>query len=216
LGQVNAEEFHRAIDLPSVKGSPLPRGRALGAGELRALFSACADDPTPSGRRDAALLAVLYGAGIRRAEAVALDLADYDKETGALTVRSGKGNKDRIGYASNGSKLALDAWLKFRGNESGPLFLPINKGGHMSLRRMNDQAIWIMVQKRAEQGGVQKFSPHDLRRSFCSDLLDLGADIATVQQLAGHSNIATTARYDRRGEKAKQRASELLLVPYVG
>jgi integrase/recombinase XerD len=215
LQQMNAEDFHRAIDLPSVKGSPLPRGRALSAGEIRALFEACAEDPTPAGRRDAALLAVLYGAGIRRAEVVALDMADYDIETGALTIRRGKGNKDRVGYASNGSKEALDAWLVARGNESGPLFVPINKGGNMTLRQMTDHAVWKMVQKRAVEAGVKKFSPHDLRRSFCSDLLDLGADIAVVQQLAGHSSISTTVRYDRRGEAAKKKASELLLVPYV-
>jgi integrase/recombinase XerD len=215
LQQMNAEDFHRAIDLPSVKGSPLPRGRALSAGELRALFAACAEDTTPAGRRDAALLAVLYGAGIRRAEAVGLDLMDYDVESGALTIRGGKGNKDRVGYASNGSKEALDAWLLVRGTDPGSLFIPVNKGGNMSLRRMTDHAVWKMVQKRAAQAGVKKFSPHDLRRSFCSDLLDHGADIAVVQQLAGHSNIATTARYGRRGEKAKQKASELLLVPYV-
>lgn len=215
LQEMNAEDFHRAIDLPGVKGSPLPKGRALGAGELRALFEACAQDASPAGRRDAALLAVLYGAGVRRAESVKFDLDDYNVETGALTVRGGKGNKDRVGYASNGSKDALDAWLLVRGSEPGPLFVPINKGGNMSLRRMSDQAIWKMIQKRAKEAGVKKFSPHDLRRSFCSDLLDNGADIAVVQQLAGHSNIATTARYDRRGEKAKQKASELLLVPYV-
>ena len=102
-----------------------------------------------------------------------------------------------------------------RATEPGPLFIPINKGGHASVRRMTDHAIWKMVQKRGAEAGVKKFSPHDLRRSFCSDLLDLGADIAVVQQLAGHANIATTARYDRRGEKPKQKASEMLVVPYV-
>lgn len=86
---------------------------------MRALFAACAEDATSAGRRDAALLAVLYGAGIRRAEAVAPDLADYDIATGAVTIRRGKGNKDRVGYASNGSKEALDAWLEVRGGESG-------------------------------------------------------------------------------------------------
>ncbi|MFI5398375.1 MAG: tyrosine-type recombinase/integrase [Candidatus Binatia bacterium] len=118
-------------------------------------------------------------------------------------------------YASNGSKEALDAWVMARGGEPGPLFVPINKGGNMSLRGMTDHAVWKMVQKRAAEAGVKKFSPHDLRRSFCSDLLDMGADIAVGQQLAGHSNIATTARYDRRGEKAKQKAAEMLLVPFV-
>jgi integrase len=118
-----------------------------------------------------------------------------------------------VGYASNGSKEALDAWLVARGNEPGPLFVPINKGGNMTVRQMTDHSVWNMVQKRAVEAGVKKFSPHDLRRTFCSDSLNLGADIAVVQQLAGHSNIGTTARYDRRGEAAKKKAAEMLLVP---
>ncbi len=83
------------------------------------------------------------------------------------------------------------------------------------MRRMTDQAVLYTLRRRAVQAGIASFSPHDLRRSFVSDLLDVGADISTVQRLAGHANVATTARYDRRGEATKQKAAELLHVPYV-
>lgn len=154
--------------------------------------------------------------GLWRAEAVALDLADYNAENGQLTIRAGKGHKDRTAFATNGTADALAVWLRVRGTEAGPLFLPINKGGKMTMRRMTDQAVLYLLRRRATEAKVAVFSPHDLRRAFISDLLDAGADIATVQYLAGHANVQTTARYDRRGEAAKRRAVELLHVPYFG
>ena len=214
LGQMNGEDYQRAADIQTVKGSRLPRGRSLPAGELRALFEACGQDRSPAGRRDAALLAVLYGAGVRRSEAVALDLGDYNPETGELKIRAAKGNKDRTGYASNGSRDAILEWLAIRGNEPGPLFLPIDKGGRIQIRRMTDQAVLNMCEKRAHKAGIKHFSPHDLRRSFVGDMLDAGADVSLVQQLAGHANVQTTMRYDRRPEAAKRKAAELLLVPF--
>jgi site-specific recombinase XerD len=214
LGQIPTEEYHRAINLPPVRGETLPRGRALSPGELRMLFHVCEQDHTPAGGRDAALLAVLYGVGLRRSEAVALDVKDYDGETGALTVRSGKGNKARVGYASRGARQALGKWLLTRGDVEGPLLLPVLKSGKVMRRRLTDQAVLVVLMKRAKQAGVKRLSPHDLRRTFISDLLDAGADISTVQKMAGHANVTTTTRYDRRGEVAKQKASELLHVPF--
>lgn len=214
LGMMTAEDYHRATDLPAVRGETLPRGRALSPGELSALMRACESDPSRAGVRDAAMLALLYGGGLRRAELVGLTRADYDPETGSLKV-SGKGRKERLVYATNGAAEALADWLAVRGDAEGPLFAPVNRGGRVLAGGLTGQAVMNMVSKRAAQAGVQSLSPHDLRRSFVSHLLDAGADIATVQRLAGHANVQTTARYDRRGEIEKRRAAELLHVPYL-
>ncbi len=214
LGLLDGESYQRAVDVSAVKGSMLPKGRALGAGELRGLFDVCTDDPTASGRRDAALLAVLYGAGLRRSEAVGLDLADYDSETDALTIR-GKGNQERIAYVTGGAQQAIDDWIAARGDDDGPLFVPIRKGGKVQVgRRLSAQAVYGILKKRAKQAGLEHFSPHDLRRSFVGDLLDAGADVSLVQKLAGHSQVTTTQRYDRRPEQAKRKAAGLLHVPF--
>jgi site-specific recombinase XerD len=209
-----ADHYTRAADIDPVTGSTLPAGRALTSGEIAALMEACASDSTPAGARDAAMLALLRVGGLRRAEVCALDLADYNPADGMLVIR-GKRNKERTAYVANGAALALTDWLAVRGDDPGPLFCPVNKGGKMIARRMFPEAVFNMLKKRGEQAGVKYFSPHDLRRTFAGDLLDAGADISTVQKLMGHASVTTTQRYDRRGEEAKRKAVELLHVPYV-
>ena len=215
LGQIDAETYHRAIDLPPVRGVRLPPGRALNKREFQKLFRACAKDLTPLGRRDAALIAVAYSAGLRRSEVVGLDLADFAAETAELRVRRGKGQKDRVAYLTKGAVAALHEWLAVRSTDPGPLFWPADGRGRAPVnRRMADQSVFVILRKRGQQARLKPFTPHDLRRSFVGDLLDAGADMSVVQQLAGHADIRTTASYDRRGEEAKQRAAELLHVPF--
>lgn len=216
LGQMSADEYQKAADLDGIDGETLPAGRAGSAGEIAALFAACERDPSPSGARDAAMLCCMYPGGLRRSEVVGLDLSDYNPEGGALTVRHGKGNKARIVYLTNGARRAMADWIAIRGSEPGALFYAINKGGRMIPGRINNQAIYTMLQKRSALAGVAEFSPHDLRRTFVSDLLEAGADISTVAKLAGHASIQTTSRYDKRPEAAKAKAAGLLHVPYKG
>lgn len=214
LGQMSAEDYSRAATIKAIKGETLPRGRALSRGEIGALLTSCTNDPTPAGARDAAIIALLYGCGLRRAEAAALELDAYDASAAQLRVM-GKRNKERSTPITQGAAAAVEDWLTIRGTATGALFHPITKGGSIEPRHMHAQAIYDMLTKRAQAAGIKNLSPHDFRRTFVSDLLDAGADIGTVQHLAGHASVQTTIRYDRRGEAAKRKAVDLLHVPYT-
>jgi site-specific recombinase XerD len=177
------------------------------------MMSAC--DNTPIGTRDAAILGLLYMCGLRRAELVALDLADYDPETHSLKVLHAKGNKQRWVPVGNGARAALADWLVLRGEQPGPLFTQVLRGGHIKARCLTTQAVWHIVQRRADEAGIKSLTPHDFRRTLASDLLDAGVDISIVAKILGHSDISTTARYDHRDEPEMRQATDRLHLPYV-
>ena len=212
LGYMTADEYAQAVDLESIKAEKpdAAAGRALTMGEIMALVASCADG-TRRGARDAAILAVAYSCGLRRAEIVNLDAAHY--ADGVLTVK-GKRNKTRTIPIQNGAAAALGDWLRIRGDDAGPLFWHVKKGDVPVNRRLTAQAVYIIMAQHADAAGVKAFSPHDMRRTFAGDLLDAGADIVTVQKLMGHASVATTGGYDRRGERAKQDAAKRLHFPY--
>lgn len=216
LGYMSAEEYQRAIDLKAIKGSKVSQaeaGRHLTPGEIKGLMDAC-QDRTKAGARDAAIIAVGYGCGLRRSEIAKLDLASYSQDEGSLLVVGGKGNKDRLVFLPTGTADAIGAWLEIRGNAAGRLFLSIRKGDHLETKGLTDQAIYNILEHRAKVGGIKSFTPHDLRRTFAGDLLDTGEDISTVQKMMGHANANTTAGYDRRDSRTKKRAASKLNVPF--
>ncbi len=230
LGLMSADERDRASDVEPVRGTRLPPGRSIPRGELRSLFEACAqeaNDPRMRARgvRDAAMLALLYVGGLRRTELASLRLSDYDPETRTVRIR-GKGNKERQVYAEGGADLLLSAWLEMRGEGDplDPLFLPVRKDGLMQhldphgekKSSLSDQAVYKMVKRRHREANIKEVSPHDFRKTFVGDLLDAIGDLSTVQKLAGHSDPVTTARYDRRGERAMREAASHLHVPHFG
>ena len=214
-GMMNAASYHAARDVRGARGSRLPRGRAIGPEEWRRLFREIGHARSPMRERDAALVALAYAGGFRRAELVALDVTDYHRDSGRLRV-VGKGNKERAVFLANGARDALHAWLRVRGREPGPLLLPVDRHGRVRPRRLTEQTVYDRLHYLAERAGVAAFSPHDCRRSLAGDLLDAGVDLATVQAVLGHASPATTARYDRRGERAVRQAAERVQVPYTG
>lgn len=221
MGLMDDATYRRAIDWGSVKGSGLTganAGRHVTEGEVRAMFLACADAPhVATSARNATILAVLFGCGLRRAEVVGLDVADFDPENGQLTIK-GKGNKMRLGYCRGGAKVAVTDWLRIRGDEPGPLFVAVNKAGKIdpTMRRLTTQAVYAMLGRLARQAKVKHFSPHDCRRTFGGNLFDAGVDAPTVQRMFGHASLATTGPYDKRGEGTKMTAAGKLHIPYVG
>lgn len=190
----------------------LPAGRRLTDGELRGLFGVC-DGQIAIGARDAAMLALGYGCGCRRAELVKLELSDLDLEQQEVRV-TGKRRKQRIVPMPWGTVRACRAWLEHRGDAAGPLFWPTNGGALLVPGPMSKEGVQARITGLAVRAKVPRFTPHDLRRTFVTNLLDAGADLAIVADLAGHAALDTTKRYDRRDDAAKRRASDLLHVPF--
>jgi integrase len=216
LGQISDADYLRAVDIPNVKGSSAPVGRAIELDEIKALLEVCADDPSAAGLRDAAILAVGFGCGLRRGEIAGLDRTDWKAKDRELVVRKAKGNKARVVHLNLDVASSLKAWLKVRGTGDGALFQPVNRGGRVHHdKRMSAAAVGDAVSRRAVEAGLEPVRAHDLRRSHISSLLDAGVDLATVQAMAGHASPTTTSRYDRRPVRAQKQAAERLVWPAV-
>lgn len=214
LGLMSHDDYEQAVDFKPIKSEKLPRGRDLSYREIKALVEVCLNDERPAkGARDAAVIAILYTCGLRRAELARLQMEDFDPDTGRLTVH-GKGRKERAVYVKNRARDILNSWLKQRGAGPGALFAPVTKNGNVvNGRGIADQTVFDMLKVRGAEAGVEDFSPHDFRRTLVGDLLDKGVDLATVAEIVGHADVNTTRRYDRRGERAKEAAQALIDVP---
>jgi integrase/recombinase XerD len=209
LDLMAANDYFKAADLKNFRADSPIRGRALSLEEIKGLISSCLKEGTAIALRDAAVISVLRGSGIRRQELVRLDLADVNKTTGEVVVRRGKGNKTRTVYLSEIALELVSGWLEVRGDAPGALICPVNKSDRVTIRHFAEDGdgIYKLVRARAEKAGIApSFSPHDFRRTFGSDLLEAGEDVFTVQDLMGHASTVTTKRYDRRGEERKKRA----------
>lgn len=159
--------------------------------------------------RDAAVIALVYGAGLRRHEAAGLLLSDVSLKDGSVKVL-GKGNKERINALHDRNLDIISVWLDERGMTPGPLFLRARKGNRLVNEPISGQTIYDIIIRRYKEAGLKRLTPHDLRRTFATKLLENGEDVFLVQDLMGHSSVETTKNYDRRDEKAKKKAAKAL------
>lgn len=210
MKMITGDTYEAIKDLKPKGERRVDRGRSVPAKELKALLKVCREDARMQGPRDAALIWVLYGGGLRRSELVALDLRDLRERDQALLVR-GKGSKERLVYLGNEAWGALRAWIdEVRGLEPGPVFTRIRREDDLTIERLSPKGVYYLLEKRCQQAGIDPARPHDMRRSFISHLLEHGEDIATVQVMAGHSSITTTQRYDKRNDARKKTAANKL------
>jgi integrase/recombinase XerD len=173
--------------------------KAISVQEVEALLAAAGADETPRALRDRALLELLYGSGARISEAVGLDVDDLDVDpAGSGTVRLlGKGSKERVVPVGSYAREAASAYLvrgrpalAASGSGSPALFLNARGG------RLSRQSAWTVLRAAAERAGLRRaISPHTLRHSFATHLLDGGADVRVVQELLGHASVTTTQVY---------------------
>jgi integrase/recombinase XerC len=167
---------------------------ALEVGEIEALLAA-PDLSTHTGRRDRAILEVLYSAGTRAAETVGLDRGDLDLRRGIARVR-GKGKKERIAAVGSFAVQALRSYL-----EDPKRPVPIARAQNAVFLnprggRLTTRSLGRILEKRALEAGVRRrATPHTLRHSFATHLLDRGADLRAVQELLGHAHLTTTQIY---------------------
>lgn len=201
LGLMSAEDLARATDLEAITGSRPQAGRVLTKAEIDLLL-----DPASEGLqypRDRLLVLLGLLCGMRREEIASLQLKDHHLNGFHVL---GKGNKVRIVPTPFLVEDALERWLEFRDIDPGPLLFHITKTGKIDRRPLTESGVYYLLKKIGREVGISNFSPHDLRRTYITSLLNAGIDAFIVQELAGHAKPETTKKYDRRGEEAKQAA----------
>ena len=207
---ISHEHLLKMRSVKPMAGTRLSKGKNIRRTLIRELMDVCAADPRPQGRRDAAIIAILYGSGMRKSESVNLDLAQIDFAERSLQV-TGKGNKQLIKYAPTWAFTALNDWLELRRSclpegqsDDAFLFNRIRRGSHITRDRITKHAIYFIAKQRGRQIGMD-IMPHDFRRSFITRVIE-EHDLSIAQKLAHHANISTTASYDMRGENERRRA----------
>ena len=213
IEQHELEKFN-VLKLPHIE--PSLKGKSLTATQLKSILKQPYTPPSTIYTRDIALLALMAGAGLRRSEVSALKLGDFSMADQLVVIHKGKGNRTRTQYLPVWVLEYLSSWLTVRGKNEGPLFCVVLNGKAIQARGISPETIYSVVTARTNHVLGEKFTPHDMRRTYISSLLANGVDISTVSKLAGHKSIITTQLYDKRGVDSLKRAVNTLSVNGCG
>ncbi len=161
--------------------------------EVERLIEHESEVATPAAARDRAIVETLYSSGLRVSELVGLNWRDIDEDIGMLTVRAGKGNKDRVVPLGEPALDALKAWRRMM-----PVAWDQDSPAITNLRgtRLSTRSVEKIVARRIMESGLDPaITPHGLRHCFATHMLDAGADLRSIQEMLGHASLATTQRY---------------------
>jgi len=206
LNIISTDEYLRIKNIKCIKGQRLAAGRTLTLDEITKLRDFFISSNDVMMKRNYALFALACGAGLRRRELMHLNIEHILEDR---IIVHGKGNKVREVFLSEFTKSAVVQWISELNNEKGALFMSVRnlnkEKNRISISGIRDAMLRIIKDSKCEH-----FTTHDLRRTFATILLDVGADKFAVQRLMGHSSLTTLEIYDRRGEKAAIDAIKLL------
>ncbi|ASJ03728.1 recombinase XerC [Thermococcus profundus] len=185
-----------------LKPPKVPRSlpKALSREEVRKLLSVI----PPTRKRDRLIFLLLYGAGLRVSEVCNLKISDVDFERGFIVVRGGKGAKDRVVPISGTLLDEIRSYLSTRDDDSEYLIVEERRRRKNKLSPRN---VWYLLRKYGQKVGV-KVTPHMLRHSFATHMLESGVDIRAIQELLGHSNLSTTQIYTKVTVEHLKKAQE--------
>lgn len=204
LNLIKADQLSHIESVKRLPYRTKMHGRSLTKSECKKLINQCARDKSVKGMRDTAILSVMLTTGLRRNEVCNLNLCDFNNRRCQLTVSCSKTYSERICAVTRNVAKRLKQWLLIRGDVDGALFCPILKNKKIIIRQLSAQTIYTIINERAEQASLGKLTPHDLRRTYVTCLLDANVDINLVRQFVGHRDIKTTARYDYRVRRSHQ------------
>lgn len=194
LGLMDRDTYERAHDVRNIRHEDLGRGRALEDHELEAMYEGTHHFDGARGARNRAVLALLHYGGLRRGEVIRLQRSDLHLDRDELTVH-GKGARQRAVFLGEGL-VYLREWIATRGDTPGPLICKVEDG---SLDPFTESGIYRLVTSLARDAGLAPATPHDLRRTCATRLLELSGDMLLVGQFLGHRKPETTKLYDKRG-----------------